>query len=64
MEKMEAQERKGEYKQVRIEKNVYDALERRIKKISEDSQLSKPFTIEEIVNSLLKSALVEDTSVI
>ena len=64
MEETEAQKNERGYKQVNIEKNLYDALERRIKKISEDSALSKPFTVDEIVNSLIKSALVEDTSLV
>ena len=64
MEKNEIEKEELDYRQVNIEKNVYGALEKRIKKISEDSELDKPFTVDEIVNSLIKSALIEDTSMV
>jgi hypothetical protein len=64
MEKNQIEKEELDYRQVNIEKNVYDALEKRIKKISQDSELDKPFTVDEIVNSLIKSALIEDTSMV
>ena len=64
MEKNQIEKEELDYRQVNIEKNVYDALEKRIKKISQDSELDKPFTVDEIVNSLIKSALIEDTSML